>query len=45
MKPKATDVPNVKQTLERLRGISEDHSRHRYAADKWSIRQVLSHRE
>ena len=26
-----------------LQGISEKKSRHRYAADKWSIRQVLSH--
>jgi uncharacterized damage-inducible protein DinB len=24
-------------------GISEDKSLHRYAADKWSVRQVLSH--
>ncbi|HEY2471953.1 MAG TPA: DinB family protein [Terracidiphilus sp.] len=26
-----------------LKGISEEQSRHRYAADKWSIRQVLNH--
>ena len=26
-----------------LRGISEKKSRHRYAADKWTIRQVLGH--
>lgn len=26
-----------------LRGISEDKSLHRYAADKWSIRQTLGH--
>ena len=26
-----------------LRGISDDRSLHRYAADKWSIRQVVSH--
>ena len=26
-----------------LKRISEERSRHRYAADKWSIRQVLNH--
>lgn len=26
-----------------LDGISEEQSRHRYAPDKWSIRQVISH--
>ncbi len=26
-----------------LRGISEEKSLHRYAPDKWSIRQLLSH--
>jgi len=26
-----------------FQGISEDVSRHRYASDKWTIRQVLSH--
>jgi hypothetical protein len=26
-----------------FRGISEEQSRHRYAPDKWTIRQVLSH--
>jgi hypothetical protein len=31
------------ETLTLLRGISEDRSRHRYAPDKWTIRQVLSH--
>jgi len=31
------------RTLELLRGISEERSAHRYAPDKWSIRQVLSH--
>jgi hypothetical protein len=30
-------------TLARLRGISEERSLHRYAPDKWSIRQLLSH--
>lgn len=31
------------QTLGFLRGISEEKSLNRYAPDKWSIRQVLSH--
>jgi DinB superfamily len=31
------------ETLPFLRGISEEKSLHRYAADKWSIRQVLNH--
>jgi len=31
------------ETLAILRGISEEKSLHRYAPDKWSIRQVLSH--
>lgn len=31
------------ETLGVLRDISEERSRHRYAPDKWSIRQVLSH--
>jgi DinB superfamily len=26
-----------------FRGISEEQSRHRYAPDKWTIRQLLSH--
>jgi len=30
-------------TLAALRAITEDRSRHRYAADKWSIREVLGH--
>ena len=30
-------------TLTLLRGISDEQSRHRYASDKWSIRQVVSH--
>ena len=33
----------VPEMLELFNGISEDQSRHRYAPDKWSIRQVLSH--
>lgn len=32
-----------KETLALLRGISEEQSAHRYAPDKWSIRQVVSH--
>ncbi len=31
------------ETIELLRGISEERSLHRYAADKWSIREVVSH--
>jgi hypothetical protein len=31
------------QTLELLAGISEQRSLHRYAPDKWSIREVLGH--
>lgn len=31
------------ETLALLRGISEERSLHRYAPEKWSIRQVLSH--
>lgn len=42
---------NVVETLEKqldeihgfLRGISESKSLHRYASDKWTIRQVLNH--
>jgi hypothetical protein len=30
-------------TLALCSAISEEHSLHRYAADKWSIRQVLNH--
>jgi uncharacterized damage-inducible protein DinB len=33
----------LEETLPFLRGISEEKSLHRYAADKWSIRQVLNH--
>jgi uncharacterized damage-inducible protein DinB len=32
-----------RETLAFLRQIPEDKSRYRYAPDKWSIRQVLSH--
>jgi hypothetical protein len=31
------------ETLSLLGGISEEKSLHRYAADKWTIRQVASH--
>ena len=31
------------ETLDLLRGISDEESLHRYAPDKWSIRQVVSH--
>lgn len=30
-------------TLDLLRGIPEDRSLHRYAPDKWTIREVVSH--
>jgi hypothetical protein len=33
----------LEETLTFLRGISEEKSRHRYAPDKWSMRQLLSH--
>jgi DinB superfamily len=32
-----------RHTLDLLRGISETHSLHRYAPDKWSIRDVVNH--
>jgi hypothetical protein len=31
------------ETIAFLRGIPEGHSRHRYAADKWSVRDVVGH--
>lgn len=31
------------ETLQLARGISEEKSLHRYAPEKWSIRQVLNH--
>jgi hypothetical protein len=31
------------ETLELLRGINEEQSLYRYAPEKWSIREVLSH--
>ena len=33
----------LEETIPFLRGISEEQSLHRYAAGKWSIRQVLNH--
>ena len=32
-----------KQTMPFLEGISEEKSKHRYAPDKWSIRELLNH--
>jgi len=32
-----------KQTMPFLEGISEERSTHRYAPDKWSIRELLNH--
>lgn len=31
------------ETLSVLRGLTEDQSSHRYAADKWSLREVVGH--
>lgn len=31
------------ETMELLRGISDERSRHRYAPEKWSIREVVGH--
>lgn len=39
----ATLDAQVPETLALLGGISEDQSLSRYAPDKWSIREVLSH--
>jgi uncharacterized damage-inducible protein DinB len=33
----------LEETLRYLRGISEERSLHRYAAEKWSVREVLNH--
>jgi hypothetical protein len=33
----------AREVMSLLRGISDDKSRHRYAPEKWSIRQVVSH--
>lgn len=31
------------ETLDLLHGVSDEQSRHRYAPEKWTIRQVVSH--
>jgi len=33
----------LEETIPFLRGISEEKSLHRYAPDKWSVRQLLNH--
>jgi DinB family protein len=33
----------LEETLSLLAGVSEEQSLHRYAPDKWSIRELLSH--
>jgi uncharacterized damage-inducible protein DinB len=38
-----TLAAQLPETLALLEGIAEEQSRHRYAPDKWSIRQVLNH--
>lgn len=35
--------PQLDQALALFAGISEDASTHRYAPDKWSVRQLLNH--
>jgi hypothetical protein len=39
----ATLVSQTSDTIALLRGISEDDSLKRYAPDKWTIREVVSH--
>jgi len=39
----ATIETQLQESLTFLSGISEEKSLHRYAPDKWSIRQVLNH--
>ena len=46
--PEGADICQVLEeqhtaTLAVLRGISEERSLHRYAPDKWSIREVVNH--
>jgi hypothetical protein len=36
-------LTQLQESEELFRGISEEKSLHRYAPDKWSIRQVLNH--
>lgn len=33
----------IGESLELLRGVSEDRAGHRYAPDKWSVRELLGH--
>jgi hypothetical protein len=39
----STLAAQLEETVPFLRSISEEKSLHRYASDKWSIRQVLNH--
>jgi hypothetical protein len=39
----ATLEQQASETLALLRGVSEERSLHRYAPDKWSMREVMSH--
>lgn len=39
----ATMIAQIDEALSFFGGISEEQSQRRYAPDKWSIRQVLSH--
>jgi DinB superfamily len=41
--PVALSERQLAESLAVLEAISEDHSLHRYAPGKWSMRQVLSH--
>ena len=41
--PLTTIEKQLEESLEMFSAISEEKSKHRYAPDKWSIRQVLNH--
>ncbi|MCU1285034.1 MAG: hypothetical protein JWO13_1384 [Acidobacteriales bacterium] len=41
--PVAAIERQLPETIAFLQGISEEKSQHRYAPEKWSIRQLLSH--
>ena len=41
--PLSTIERQLEESLEMFRAISEEKSKHRYAPEKWSIRQVLNH--
>lgn len=41
--PLAAIETQLPEALSIFQGVSEDASLHRYAADKWSVRQVLNH--